>query len=498
MGDEQLKALAARIGRALRPWEATLAALVTLLVLLAPWPVENTPIWQAGEVEIHTPDEDASERPDWHIERYWRVDPGEGIVRVRWAAPDEAFQTGAPMALALSGPFSAQAFLNGQPLGSKGHPLGADRPERAGPIDSLIALPPELVQSSGNLIELEVSSTRAGYDPAVVLQTVGITPYRPDARRSLRLYAPTLGLAGVLVVLAAGLIRLGHDRTDTGLYWLAAGLGALVIAALAEMSRAYVNYPYSWHQPRQAVILLGMAGFSAGCLGFLVKRWVLGRVWSRAAIGITTAAALQGVLLFDGYDGKIILLTMFTLAGSLIWTLLAGVRLDRNALAMAGVWLALLILNLLAPGRFIDLGVYAITAAALGVWMVRAPDLLSPAAETSSPDLAVQQAALTVQSTGRLHRVALEDIEYLKAAGNYTEVHRSGGDWLLDQRGLAAVLEEAGPGLLRVHRSYAVNLAKVDALLTRPGSRYALSLTGGAEAPVGRSRVDAVRDALSR
>ena len=114
MGDEQLKALAARIGRALRPWEATLAALVTLLVLLAPWPVENTPIWQAGEVEIHTPDEDASERPDWHIERYWRVDPGEGIVRVRWAAPDEAFQTGAPMALALSGPFSAQAFLNGQ------------------------------------------------------------------------------------------------------------------------------------------------------------------------------------------------------------------------------------------------------------------------------------------------------------------------------------------------------------------------------------------------
>lgn len=498
MRGEQLKALTARIGQALRPWEAALATLVCALILIAPWPGEETLIWRAGEVSVLAPGADPSVSSDWASAQIWRVDPAQGVVRVRWAAPDEAFETGAPMALELSGPFSALAFLNGERVGAKGRPLGPDGPERAGPIDSLIALPANLIRPSGNIIELEVSSTRAGYDPAVILQTVGITPYRADARRSLRLYAPTLGLAGILVVLAVGLIRLGQDRADKALYWLAAGLGALVIAALAEISRAYVNYPYSWHQPRQAVILLGIAGFSAGCLGFLVKRWVLGRVWSRAAIGITTACALLGVLLFDGYDGKIILLTMCALLGSLVWTLLAGIRLDRNALAMAGVWIALLFLNLVAPGRFIDLGVYAITAVALGVWMVRAPDLLSPAAAPQATDATPQQAALTVQSTGRLHRVALEDVLYLKAAGNYTEVHRCGGDWLLDQRGLAAVLEEAGPGLLRVHRSYAVNMAKTEALLTRPGSRYALSLVGGAEAPVGRSRVDAVRDAMSR
>lgn len=498
MGDEQLKALTARIGRALRPWEATLAALVTLLVLLAPWPVEDTPIWQASEVEILTQSAGSSEGSIWQSEQFWRVDPGEGVVRVRWAAPDDAFQTGVPMALALSGPFSAHAFLNGQPLGAKGQPVGADRPEQAGPIDSLIALPPELVQPSGNIIELEVSSTRAGYDPAVVLQTVGITPYRPDARRSLRLYAPTLGLAGGLAVLAVGLVRLAQDRSDRRLYWLAAGLGALVVAALAEMSRAYVNYPYSWHQPRQAVILVGMTLFCLGLLGFLVQRWPIARVWLWSVSTAGGLGALAGVLLYEGYDGKIILATMMLLGAGLVWCLLVGWRQDRNGWALGGLIAALLAVNFVAPGWFIDLGVYALTAVGFGVWMVRAPDLLSPAAESPTPDLAVQQAALTVQSTGRLHRVALEDIEYLKAAGNYTEVHRSGGDWLLDQRGLAAVLEEAGPGLLRIHRSYAVNLAKVDALLTRPGSRYALSLTGGAEAPVGRSRVDAVRDALAR
>ena len=494
MRGEQLKAALARTGQLLRPWEAGLAALLCALVLLVPWPGSDAPIWQAERVETLIADEAFEQEPLWREQAFWRADPGDGVMQLRWRVPDAALASDTPMALALSGPFSADVCFNGQRIGAKGRPLSDQAPERAGPIDSLIALPPDLIRPSGNEVRLVISSTRAGYQPAVIVQTLAVTPFRPDARRSLRDYAPTLGLAGVLAVLAISLVRLGLDRDDRTVFWLAGGLAALVIAALAEMSRAYVNYPYDWHQPRQAVILLGLAGFSAGCLGFLVKRWVLGQVWSRAAIGITTAAALQGALLFDGYDGKIILLTMFTLTGCLIWTLIAGVRLDRSALAMTGVFLALLLVNLAAPGRFIDLGVYAVTAIAFGIWMVRAPDLLSPAAE---PLETSSQTALTVQSTGKMHRVALDDVLYLKAAGNYTEVHRCSGGWLLDQRGLAAVLEEAGEGMLRVHRSYAVNLSKVDALLTRPGSRYGLSLLGGAEAPVGRSRVDAVRDALS-
>jgi hypothetical protein len=498
MQGEQLKAALARAGQLLRPWEAGLAALLCALVLLAPWPTSNAPIWRADRVETLVVSPETDDPALWREQAFWRADPGAGVMQMRWRVPDAALAPDTPMALALSGPFSAEAYFNGQRIGDKGRPLSDEAPERAGPIDSLIALPPDLIRPSGNEITLVLSSTRAGYAPAVIVQTLAVTPFRPDARRSLRDYAPTLGLAGVLAVLAISLFRLGLDRDDRMVFWLAGGVAALVIAALAEMSRAYVNYPYDWHQPRQAVILLGMAGASAGFLGFLVQRWALGRVWSRAAIGVTTVCALLGVVLYDGYDGKIILLTMCTFFGCLVWTLIAGFRLDRNALAMAGVWLALLILNLFAPGRFIDLGVYAITAVALGVWMVRSPDLLSPASEGPEAEAQPLQAALTVQSTGKMHRVALDDVLYLKAAGNYTEVHRCSGGWLLDQRGLAAVLEEAGEGVLRVHRSYAVNMSKVDALLTRPGSRYGLSLLGGAEAPVGRSRVDAVRDALSR
>ena len=495
MQGEQLKAALARAGQLLRPWEAGLAAMLCALVLLAPWPTSNAPIWRADRVETLIVSPEADDPALWREQAFWQADPGAGVLQVRWRVPDAALASDTPMALALSGPFSAEAYFNGQLIGAKGRPLSEAAPERAGPIDSLIALPRDLIRPSDNEVRLVLSSTRAGYAPAVIVQTLAVTPFRPDARRSLRDYAPTLGLAGVLAVLAISLFRLGLDRDDRTVFWLAGGLAALVIAALAEMSRAYVNYPYDWHQPRQVVILLGMAGASAGLLGFLVQRWALGRVWSRAAIGITTVCALLGVLLYDGYDGKIILLTMCVLIGGLVWTLIAGVRKDRSALAMTGVFLALMVVNLAAPGRFIDLGVYAITAIAFGIWMMRAPDLLSPAAESLET---TNQTALTVQSTGKMHRVALDDVLYLKAAGNYTEVHRCSGGWLLDQRGLAAVLDEAGEALLRVHRSYAVNMSKVDALLTRPGSRYGLSLLGGAEAPVGRSRVDAVRDALSR
>ncbi|CAN0192455.1 unnamed protein product, partial [Chrysoparadoxa australica] len=258
------------------------------LVLLVPWPGAGTPVWQADRVETRIADPISEPEPLWREHAFWRADPGGGVLQMRWLIPDAALASDTPMALALSGPFSAEVYFNGQRIGAKGRPLTEAASERAGPIDSLIALPRDLIRPGGNEVMLVLSSTRAGYAPAVIVQTLAVTPFRPDARRSLRDYAPTLGLAGVLAVLGISLVRLGLDRDDQRVFWLAGGLAALVIAALAEMSRAYVNYPYDWHQPRQAVILLGMAGASAGFLGFLVQRWALGRVWSRAAIGITT------------------------------------------------------------------------------------------------------------------------------------------------------------------------------------------------------------------
>ncbi len=50
-----------------------------------------------------------------------------------------------------------------------------------------------------------------------------------------------------------------------------------------------------------------------------------------------------------------------------------------------------------------------------------------------------------------------------------------------------------GADFFRIHRSHIVNRAYVTGFKASKGSRYRLSLTIGAELPVGRSRADAVK-----
>ena len=49
---------------------------------------------------------------------------------------------------------------------------------------------------------------------------------------------------------------------------------------------------------------------------------------------------------------------------------------------------------------------------------------------------------------------------------------------------------------VRIHRSYVVRMSAVAHVLAREGSRYAVELHDGATLPVGRTRVDTVRERL--
>ena len=69
-----------------------------------------------------------------------------------------------------------------------------------------------------------------------------------------------------------------------------------------------------------------------------------------------------------------------------------------------------------------------------------------------------------VADRGELRRVPLADIECVSAADNYIELHSAASTWL-DRGTLAAFLEHpAATGFVRVHRSCAVQPAKVLAL----------------------------------
>lgn len=106
-------------------------------------------------------------------------------------------------------------------------------------------------------------------------------------------------------------------------------------------------------------------------------------------------------------------------------------------------------------------------------------------------------AQLLVPDRGRTHVLACADITWLEAADNYVVVHSADGRAPLMRRTLAALLADLGAGFVRTHRSAAVALAHVTAVL--PGERgdAQVLLRGGARVPCSRPYRAALRVALS-
>jgi two-component system, LytTR family, response regulator len=92
---------------------------------------------------------------------------------------------------------------------------------------------------------------------------------------------------------------------------------------------------------------------------------------------------------------------------------------------------------------------------------------------------------LLIGDRGATHVVRCADIDHLRAADNYVEVHFHGRQ-LLMRRTLAALLADLGPGFARCHRSAAVALAAVAAVLPRDKGDATLRLRSGAELPCSR------------
>lgn len=93
--------------------------------------------------------------------------------------------------------------------------------------------------------------------------------------------------------------------------------------------------------------------------------------------------------------------------------------------------------------------------------------------------------------------VELADVLWIRADGDYSELRLLDGRSELHDKSLAALTAVLPPDFVRCHRSYLVNLRHVRTLHAGSGSRYWLVLTGGAELPVGRAHVAALRRELA-
>lgn len=114
----------------------------------------------------------------------------------------------------------------------------------------------------------------------------------------------------------------------------------------------------------------------------------------------------------------------------------------------------------------------------------------------SGPDPIVEE-TVAVELGGVTRFVAVSDIRYVEAHGDYARLHTPEGSHLV--RVPLATLEErwAPAGFVRVHRSWLVALRHVDELRVDSGGGHVLVVSGN-RLPVSRRHARGMRDRLTR
>jgi two-component system LytT family response regulator len=103
---------------------------------------------------------------------------------------------------------------------------------------------------------------------------------------------------------------------------------------------------------------------------------------------------------------------------------------------------------------------------------------------------------LSVRSVGRVDSVAVADVRWIGAAGNYVELHLA-DRMVLHRVTLSALEQRLDPAVfLRVHRSAIVRRAECKSLTVTGDGTYALRLHSGAKVAVSEKYVADVRAAM--
>jgi len=130
--------------------------------------------------------------------------------------------------------------------------------------------------------------------------------------------------------------------------------------------------------------------------------------------------------------------------------------------------------------------------------LARARTLHAPAAAAPGLDALVARRTaplerVLIRDREQVHVIAVEQIECIEAQGDYLAIHVDGKCHLKPQR-ISEIEEQLDPArFLRVHRSFIISLAHLQAI-ERPGpDRHAARLRSGKRVPISRSGYEKLR-----
>ena len=239
---------------------------------------------------------------------YWLADP-QG--RAIWIEAELVLDTApdplsGPHALFLSGKMASEAYVNGARIGANGAPGADAASETPGRMDAALFLPAQLLREGSNRIVLSASGHHSLIPLAAPIHRIAVGPYGDPRRAILEGYQGSLASFGVFalaLVFFTVLAGLSPNRAGPGLLAAIAGVAGLQL--LAETGRGLFAYAYPIHDLRLIALAAGAAALALLTTVWSVHTFTPGRqTANRLLVAGLCLALLLVQILAPGFDQK--------------------------------------------------------------------------------------------------------------------------------------------------------------------------------------------------
>ena len=110
----------------------------------------------------------------------------------------------------------------------------------------------------------------------------------------------------------------------------------------------------------------------------------------------------------------------------------------------------------------------------------------------------LESKSLAVREDTSVHLIQMKEVLFFKAAGNYVEIHLMDGNMYLLTKSIGKLEQILPPRFVRVHRSYIVDLDRIESYQHAGGGTYRLKMTSGLQLPLSRDRYRELKQLMSR
>lgn len=93
---------------------------------------------------------------------------------------------------------------------------------------------------------------------------------------------------------------------------------------------------------------------------------------------------------------------------------------------------------------------------------------------------------LSIKSKGQVKLLAIDEIDYIKAAGNYAEIVLTNKQSFLHDKSADKLLQILPAEFIRIHRSYIVPEQNIRKIIKHGGGKYSIELSSAEQVPLSR------------